>query len=347
LLVFTIDEVSFLLPEALYHVDVQLRRLRGLPDVPFGGVALILAGDFWQKPPPGSTSLAEVLAATDLPGLARQKPLDPLGNRAKGLAIFRQARRTMLTQQMRAATDPEFQDELLHLRDTGCEVPVPTSLVDALQEISASDIAEHPPWAFATIAVLSNYERHHLNRKQAQAFALAHSLPLVMWKRQVTGRACELLDAGTLDELYEHEPGLWSVFVRGAPAMMTENIQPTKYLVNGACGYMHSLSFSADAPAELTDALAAPGYSVVILPEPPLCVNFQVSLPDGDDGGGIESLVDDAIVALALVAVLSRCMARSCNSCVSFLRSSQRPHSCVCPLTKTISSMHQRWIHVS
>ena len=46
LLVLTIDETSFLVPKVLYHVDVQLRRLRGRPDVPFGGVALILAGDF-------------------------------------------------------------------------------------------------------------------------------------------------------------------------------------------------------------------------------------------------------------------------------------------------------------
>ena len=42
LLVLAIDETSFLVPEALHHVDMQLRRLRGLPEVPFGGVALLL-----------------------------------------------------------------------------------------------------------------------------------------------------------------------------------------------------------------------------------------------------------------------------------------------------------------
>ena len=86
------------------------------------------------------------------------------------------------------------------------------------------------------------------------------------------------------------------MFVRGAPAMLTENIQPTKYLVNGASGYLHSLSFTGDPPLELADAHAVPGYTQVILNEPPLCVNFQITLPDGDDGAGIDSLLDNAVV---------------------------------------------------
>jgi len=54
LAVFVIDEASFLEPAALHWVDKLLRWLVGEPDVPFGGVLLILAGDFWQKPPPAA-----------------------------------------------------------------------------------------------------------------------------------------------------------------------------------------------------------------------------------------------------------------------------------------------------
>ena len=50
-----IDEVSFLEPAALHWVDMLLRWLVGVPDVSFGGVQLILAGDFWQEPPPAGT----------------------------------------------------------------------------------------------------------------------------------------------------------------------------------------------------------------------------------------------------------------------------------------------------
>ena len=52
------------------------------------------------------------LAATDILGLHAHKCMDPMSNRAKGLEHFRQARRTVLTQQMRAADDPDFQKEL-------------------------------------------------------------------------------------------------------------------------------------------------------------------------------------------------------------------------------------------
>ena len=59
---------------------------------------------------------------------------------------------------------------------------------------------------------------------------------------------------------------------------------------------MHSLSFRGDPPAPLSDGLPAGAYEEIILEEPPLCIEFQLCLPDGDDGSGIDSLVDDAIV---------------------------------------------------
>ena len=144
--------------------------------------------------------------------------------------------------------------------------------------------------------MLSNFERHHLNRKQAEAFARAHNLPLVLWRLPLTGRASELLDDTMLHDLYENEPGLWGAFVRGAPAMLTQNIQPTKFLVNGASGYMHSLSFPGQEPAELAPQASTSGYRRVILDEPPLTMNFQLTLPESDDGVGIETLVEDAVV---------------------------------------------------
>ena len=106
LLVLTIDEVSFLQPEALHLVDIQLRRLCGRPDIPFGGIALILTGDFWQKPPPSSISLAEMLAGADVQGLPRHKPPESMSTDDEGLAIFREARQIVMTQQIRVAEDP-------------------------------------------------------------------------------------------------------------------------------------------------------------------------------------------------------------------------------------------------
>ena len=117
-----------------------------------------------------------------------------------------------------------------------------------------------------------------------------------MWKRTVKGRALELMDDATTEELYENEPGLWEYFLKGAPAMLTENIQPTKFLTNGASGYMHSLSFAAGQQEADDIDLDAPGYREIRLDIPPRAVNFQLTLPDDDNGEGIQSLVEGATV---------------------------------------------------
>ena len=83
---------------------------------------------------------------------------------------------------------------------------------------------------------------------------------------------------------------------------------------------MHSLSFSGDTTTELTEAMAAPGFSLVGLDEPPLTINFQLTLPDGDDGAGIDSLVEDAVVVPALFRAYCWCVncgvqIRVCDRC--------------------------------
>ena len=99
--------------------------------------------------------------------------------------------------------------------------------------------------------------------------------------------------------------------------MLTENIQSTKYLVNGASGHMHSLSFRGDPPHALSDGLLTGAYEEIILEEPLLCINFQLRLPDGDDGSGIDSLVDDTIVVPSLeISTISSFSAHKFIACV-------------------------------
>ena len=61
-----IDEVSFNELRIFGQADGRFRQLLGQPDVIFGGVPLMLAGDNFQKPPPAGTpwyrSLVEVAA---------------------------------------------------------------------------------------------------------------------------------------------------------------------------------------------------------------------------------------------------------------------------------------------
>ena len=202
LAVFVIDQASFLEPAALHWVDKLLRWLVGEPDVPFGGVLLILAGDFLQKPPPAGASLAETLVAIDAPIPGRKpKTFPPTSSQAKGLDIFRQARRTVFSRQMRAGGDPEFQEVLKNVRSTEAEPPIPRDYVRDLKVLSAADVRADPTRAFAPILVLGNQERHRLNKHQAYAFAKYDDVPLVRWKLPLAGK-----DAASISD--EHPPSL-------------------------------------------------------------------------------------------------------------------------------------------
>ena len=225
---------------------------------------------------------------------------NPSSNRRKGLLLFQKARRVILSRQMRADGDMQFQEELRMLRDTKSAQPVPDSLISHLKELSQEDIENDPSWLFATILVLSNYELYMLNRVQAYAFAKAYYLPLVKWKHTLTEKSLRAVvnqvGGNRVEDFFAHEGGLWNYFVRGAPAMMLENIQPTKLLVNGSLGHMYSLTLDPNTSDEITARVNGEAYDDVTLTEPPLSINFQFSVAEGESIVGIESLVEGAVV---------------------------------------------------
>ena len=61
--VLFIDEISFNGPQFLHHLSVRLQHLVGDSTLPFGGVVVILAGDFYQLPPTNSIPLPEALVS--------------------------------------------------------------------------------------------------------------------------------------------------------------------------------------------------------------------------------------------------------------------------------------------
>jgi ATP-dependent DNA helicase PIF1 len=46
-----VDEISMMTPELLEKLDLVARRIRKRPDLPFGGLQIVFAGDFCQLPP--------------------------------------------------------------------------------------------------------------------------------------------------------------------------------------------------------------------------------------------------------------------------------------------------------
>lgn len=66
-------------------------------------------------------------------------------------------------------------------------------------------------WAWATIGVSSNMEKRAIDWRQAQAFAQAHGLPVVVWRKPILSLTfLSNLASSHLSmlSLYDQEPGL-------------------------------------------------------------------------------------------------------------------------------------------
>ena len=100
--------------------------------------------------------------------------------KAAGILLFERAKYIKLTQQHRSK-DPEHTALLervsrcrkFHKRD-----------LDSYKELSEQDMSENGEFAFATMVVTGNAERHELNAIQAKRWASQNNTKVVRWLRK-------------------------------------------------------------------------------------------------------------------------------------------------------------------
>jgi len=253
-----LDEVSHIEAGQLGHVDNLLRLMLGVPNIPFGGVPVLLAGDFQQLDPPGqgSKSMAHLLAE----GAPRH--INTAASR--GLDAFASALRYDLTINMRGKRDEAFVKWLDGMRQGKID-PRGLSRIAPLSRDDARD----PSWMFAPVGVKSNFERHIINNLQIRRFAQHFGLPLIRWPvRLVSSEG--LAGASDVDALRAAEPNLWEYWVCGAPAVLRLNMSSRRGLCNNAPCLLDRLDFGERGPPEeLVRAYRVGGYQEVVLSEPP------------------------------------------------------------------------------
>ena len=119
----------------------------------------------------------------------------------------------------------------------------------------------------------------HINHEKIR-FARVLELPLFKWRLTVVGTNSSQVSPPVhlLDDLYNTEPALFGYFVKGAPVLLTQNIQATRHLVNRTRAIMHSLMLrDAHEPP-----LQNPGFREVTLLHAPvaMCVVVGASPPE-------------------------------------------------------------------
>lgn len=299
-----IDEVSFLNPPFLHHINVRLQRLLDC-SLPFGGLLVLAMGDFHQLSPVSSASLmTELVRDTVLvvPGRRRGKRARKVvGASERGISLFKRFERHLLVRQMRASQDAKHMAFLDQLRDTSSLEPVSRELLESLPGLSSEDMAD-PEWVFAPVAVLSQEERNAVNMLKALQYARYTNVPLVRWRLPLTHRSGEWLDREELEDLRKHESGLWGVFVKGAPTLLCENMSVGRGLCNGTAGVLHSLTLAKGDSLEQAELQVQNGVEVLTLHSPPTTVNFLPDLRLVEKArliaDGLSLSADEAVIAL-------------------------------------------------
>ena len=238
-----IDEVSMVSTVMLAKISERLCQIKGNRE-PFGGLDVLLVGDFMQLRPVAGTPL--YADAVD-PGNKGK----PTSFKVAGATLFSAFQLQVLKEQVRAADDQEHSEILESLRDATSKWPVTANVTRYLTKkiLTPQDLQE-AAWNEAPVCVTGNQERLNLTPIMAQRFAERRGVPLITWNLDVRKNSSKLFPENELTPL---NSGLVGMFVAGAPAYLTENLNPSLNLANGSRVTLHSLTFAGHTAEQNED----------------------------------------------------------------------------------------------
>jgi hypothetical protein len=220
-----IDEVSMFTAEFLVLLNDRLRSIYD-PMKPFGGISIILSGDFIQLPATGGTDLWAVMYG------------HVKGELATARELFSRFFVLNMTQQMRAANCADHCRRLTAYRvlpksypkgdrwtaaDIATFQPINENIVSGLtRELTEEDVLTEPRWLTeATILVTSNIDRANLNSAAARRFGVTECRAVFYWRKSLVKDLSFALQNVLYDE--DLRPDLFAYFVEGAPAQILDN----------------------------------------------------------------------------------------------------------------------------
>jgi len=253
--VFLVDEISMATDQTLGLIDHYLRQIRGeihgfYKQQPFGGMIMIICGDFFQLPPVKYDALYQSVPKhfLEIPASARSKDnLKTRGNERFPFFVRQELTRQHRLQNKSHATAAQQEVERKHrnLIDRFRTEESPLDNDEAVQYLQSRIIpckptcrrtefnnVSDPDWQNATYIVSNNAQRHAINFARAEVFARNHDTVLLWWPTHVIDDEMKHMSEEDLKRFYASETALWEYFVAGAPCYLTENTNPVKVCVS-------------------------------------------------------------------------------------------------------------------
>ena len=275
-----LDEVSTVQPYMLACLNARLQELFQNNKL-WGGRAVVLLGDFDQKPPtaggkantlPGS--VMEPLERGERPATdASSRKLDPT---RMGGWLLSKARCVKLTSQHRASADAMHTATLNEMSETG---RITVNQLKQYKLLTSKDLAGDD-FRFATIIVTGNNERREISARQAKRWGEHFGVCSVRWARNRkddSWKGRPRVEDNVAHAM--HSSLFWELFIPGAKGYLnTYGINADIGLANGTEIKYHSLSFEHQKDERNLMAklnASRPGDSITI-DEPPTAINVEL-----------------------------------------------------------------------
>ena len=241
-----IDKLSMLGCEMLHNVSRALTEAKGNTKA-FGGINVILAGDFAQLPPIGDTRLYKDINTTSLGAAATNQAQGKILGRLLWLSFEMVV---ILDESMRQ-TGPNnmgFVELLQRLCDGVCN----RSNYDVLTNSSLrlrTGVDDQQRWSFAPVIVTNNVTRDAINHRSAEAFAEQTGNELHWYHALDTHRRKPITDPPLIKKLEQQHSGQTKHRLRqiplaiGMPVAINQNFDVAAGIVNGSHGILKKIRY--------------------------------------------------------------------------------------------------------
>ena len=283
-----IDEISMVKPWMLAYIDERLKEATQTYDKAFGGLAVLMFGDFDQQPPIGGSSLPHFCISLLEQEYQRkhkifhtkQSRLEKVEMNStlcrKGAQLFKSADHLTLSTQHRCVNDSEHMATIDKMSSGKAITVKDLELYKIFTEEDINDLNE---FLFSTIIVTGNYERHEFNAFMAQLWARHFNTHVIRWKKKIKDdkwKGKPRCDEALRDA--EQQSCFYELFVPAGPGYLSHHINLCNDLANRTMIREHSLAFdNAEEKLHLQRMLESnPIGGLIDLPEPPTAINVEI-----------------------------------------------------------------------